>query len=121
MPALPHSAYGSAKAFVHAEPDRFYTFKAVRRTALPVSAQIQEQQGATRSNKEQQGASMSLNFTPQFHRKLSTKETHAVWVPLPHPKTVIAVKTMYYRTWQQEESMRLRERGDEVLCFPISH
>jgi hypothetical protein len=105
------TAYGNTKAFLQAEPDRFYTFKEVRRMTLPFCAQGQKQQGA----------GMSLNFTPQFHRRLSSKETRAVWVPLPHPKTVIPVKAMYYRTWQQEESMRLRELGDEVLCFPISH
>jgi hypothetical protein len=67
------------------------------------------------------GIKMSLKFTPQFHRKLSSTGTRTVWVPLPHPRTVIQVKTMYYRTWQQEESMRLREVGDDVLSFPISH
>ncbi|NEX60882.1 hypothetical protein [Noviherbaspirillum galbum] len=64
---------------------------------------------------------MPLDFTPQFHRKLSTQEKNKVWAPLPHPWTVIVIKRQYYRAWQEEESRRLREMGEDVLAFPMSH
>lgn len=67
------------------------------------------------------GANMAINFTPQFHKRLSTNNGRNVWVAIPHPKTLIPVKTAYYRTWQQEECQRLRQAGEEVIAFAISH
>lgn len=64
---------------------------------------------------------MSIDFIPQFHRKISRHGEQNVWVAVPHPKTLIPIKTVYYRTWQQEESLRLQKAGEEVLAFPISH
>lgn len=64
---------------------------------------------------------MGIDFTPQFHRMLSRHKSANVWVAIPHPKTLIPVKTAYYRAWQQEECARLRSAGEEVLALPISH
>ena len=64
---------------------------------------------------------MGIDFTPQFHRKLSRNKDGNVWIAIPHPKTLVPVKTMYYRTWQQEERLRLVNAGEEVLAFPVSH
>lgn len=64
---------------------------------------------------------MGIDFTPQFHRKLSKNNGRNVWVAIPHPRTLIPVKTVYYRTWQQEECVRLRIAGEEVVAVAISH
>ncbi|HZW21358.1 hypothetical protein [Noviherbaspirillum sp.] len=59
---------------------------------------------------------MAIDFTPQFHKRLSRNSGHGVWVPVPHPRTLIPVKTQYYRAWQQEECLRLRSAGEEVMA-----
>jgi hypothetical protein len=64
---------------------------------------------------------MAIDFTPQFHKRLSQSNGRNVWVALPHPHTLIPVKTAYYRSWQQEERLRLQTAGEEVLVVAISH
>ena len=64
---------------------------------------------------------MAIDFTPQFHRKLSGNGEHTVWVAVPHPGTLIPAKRAYYRTWQQEEWLRLTKAGEEVVALPVSH
>ncbi|OWW22152.1 hypothetical protein [Noviherbaspirillum denitrificans] len=64
---------------------------------------------------------MAIDFTPQFHKRLSRVGGHGVWVAVPYPRTLIPVKTLYYRTWQQEECARLRNAGEEVVTFAVSH
>jgi len=59
---------------------------------------------------------VAINFTPQFHRRLSLRNKD-VWVALPYPKTLIPAKTIYYRNWQQEESLRLAQEGETVLVI----
>jgi len=64
---------------------------------------------------------MAIHFLPQFHKKISRSDGRNVWIAIPHPKTLIPVKTVYYRNWQQEECLRLQEAGEEVMAFAISH
>ena len=64
---------------------------------------------------------MAINFIPQFHKRVSQNPEQSVWVAIPHPKTLIPVKTIYYRNWQQEECLRLQNAGEEVLSFAVSH
>lgn len=63
---------------------------------------------------------MSIKFDPQFHKKISHDGRNAVWVAMPHPRTVIPVKTMFYRKWQFEECLKIQEAGDVVLALPMS-
>lgn len=44
---------------------------------------------------------MAIDFTPQFHKRISQQPERSVWVAIPHPRTLIPVKTIYYRAWQQ--------------------
>lgn len=60
---------------------------------------------------------MAIDFTPQFHKKLSRNDGCGVWIVVPHPGTLIPEKIAYYRTWQQEECQRLRNAGEEVVAF----
>lgn len=64
---------------------------------------------------------MAIDFTPQFHKRISQNGGRNLWVAIPHPKTLIPVKTVYYRAWQHEECLRLQEAGEEVLAFAVSH
>ncbi|RZI44806.1 hypothetical protein EGT07_05205 [Herbaspirillum sp. HC18] len=64
---------------------------------------------------------MAIDFTPQFHKRLSKHNGRNIWVAIPHPRTLIPVKTAYYRAWQQEERLRLTNAGEEVLAFAVSH
>lgn len=64
---------------------------------------------------------MAIDFTPQFHKRLSKGDGRNVWVAIPHPRTLIPVKTAYYRAWQQEECLRLTKAGEDVLSLAISH
>ncbi|MBC3919118.1 hypothetical protein H8L32_16625 [Undibacterium sp. CY18W] len=63
---------------------------------------------------------MTIKFEPQFHKKMSQSGDHAVWVALPHPRTIIPVKAHYYRQWQFEEQLKIQGAGDVVLAFPVS-
>jgi hypothetical protein len=60
---------------------------------------------------------MAIDFTPQFHRKVSHSAGACVWVAIPHPRTLMPVKTIYYRVWQQEEHLRLQRAGETVLAI----
>lgn len=64
---------------------------------------------------------MAIDFTPQFHRKLTRNDKRAVWVAVPHPGTLIPAKKAYYRAWQQEEWLRLTKAGEEVVALAITH
>lgn len=64
---------------------------------------------------------MTINFIPQFHKRISRNTEGSAWVAIPHPRTLIPVKTLYYRTWQQEERLRLQLAGEEVLLLAASH
>jgi hypothetical protein len=61
---------------------------------------------------------MPITFDPQFHRKIKQASNHSVWQAMPHPRTVIPVKSTYYQKWQAEESLRLQEAGEIVLPNP---
>ncbi|MFC7517533.1 hypothetical protein ACFQUU_21205 [Herbaspirillum sp. GCM10030257] len=63
---------------------------------------------------------MELNFSPQFHKKISYKDGRAIWVATPHPATLIPMKTRYYQAWQREERLRLQDYGDEVMTLAMS-
>ena len=63
---------------------------------------------------------MPIEFDPQFHKRISRSEKSSVWVALPHPRTLIPVKTTFYRKWQFEERLKLQEAGDVVLTLPLS-
>lgn len=60
---------------------------------------------------------MAIDFTPQFHRRTPQNNGRNVWVAIPHPKTLIQVKTAYYRAWQQEERLRLQSAGEDVMAL----
>jgi hypothetical protein len=60
---------------------------------------------------------MAIDFTPQFHRKVSHSAGACVWVAIPHPRTLMPVKTIYHRVWQQEEHLRLQRAGETVLAI----
>jgi hypothetical protein len=64
---------------------------------------------------------MAIDFTPQFHKRISPRREGSVWVAIPHPRTLMPVKTTYYSAWQQEERLRLQDAGEEVLAFAVSH
>lgn len=64
---------------------------------------------------------MMIDFIPQFHKRVSRNTEGGAWVAIPHPRTLIPIKTLYYRTWQQEERLRLQQAGEEVLSFAVSH
>lgn len=69
----------------------------------------------------QEALNMAIDFIPQFHRKLTQNGSYSVWVALPHPRTLIAAKTNYYRAWQREECAKLESAGEVVLAFAITH
>jgi hypothetical protein len=73
-----------------------------------------------RETEQPKGEKMPIEFDPQFHKKITQSEKNSVWVALPHPRTVIPVKTMFYRKWQFEECLRLQEAGEIVLTLPLS-
>ncbi len=64
---------------------------------------------------------MDINFTPQFHQKLTRSDDEVVWVALPRPYTLLALKERFYRDWETEERTRLEQAGDVVLAFAVSH
>ena len=64
---------------------------------------------------------MAIDFTPQFHKKISKNDGRSAWVALPYPSTLIAAKADYYRTWQQEECQRLKNAGEEVVALATNH
>lgn len=64
---------------------------------------------------------MAIDFTPQFHKRLSKNDGRILWVAVPPPRTLIPAKTVYYRTWQQEEGQRLRNAGEEVVTLAADH
>jgi len=64
---------------------------------------------------------MAIDFTPQFHKKLSKNDERGVWIALPHPRTLIPAKIAYYHAWQQEECQRLKNAGEEVVAFAANH
>ena len=67
------------------------------------------------------GAEMALDFTPQFHKRISRNDGRNIWIALPPPKTLILAKTAYYRTWQQEEYQRLMNAGEDVVMLAANH
>jgi hypothetical protein len=69
----------------------------------------------------QQERIMRLNFSPQFHLRLSGDRDRHLWVAAPRPRTLIAAKAHYYIAWQREEGIRLQNAGEEVIALPISY
>jgi hypothetical protein len=63
---------------------------------------------------------MSLDFSPQFHKRLSYNNGQWIWVATPHPKTVMPIKMRFYQAWQREEYARLRRSGADVMAIAIS-
>ncbi|HEY8101071.1 MAG TPA: hypothetical protein VIF82_09975 [Burkholderiaceae bacterium] len=55
------------------------------------------------------------DFEPQFHRILEQGHNHSVWIALPHPRTLIPLKKIFYRKWQLEECLKLQAAGETVV------
>jgi len=58
---------------------------------------------------------MAASFEPQFHKSVLRDEGKRIWVALPQPRTLLPVKTTFYRRWQFEERLKLEEAGETVL------
>lgn len=58
---------------------------------------------------------MKINFNPQFHKRISHSDGGNAWVATPLPNTLIPAKTVYYRVWQRDESLRLQKAGERVV------
>ncbi|TCS36642.1 hypothetical protein EDC30_106184 [Paucimonas lemoignei] len=58
---------------------------------------------------------MAVSFEPQFHKRVNRNQEERAWIALPHPRTLVPVKSMFYRQWQFEERVRLQEAGEIVL------
>lgn len=58
---------------------------------------------------------MAVSFEPQFHKRIAHHKGARAWVALPQPKTLMPVKTVFYRQWQIEERLKLQEAGETVL------
>lgn len=58
---------------------------------------------------------MAVSFEPQFHKRIAYYKGARAWVALPQPKTLMPVKTVFYRQWQIEEQLKLQEAGETVL------
>lgn len=61
---------------------------------------------------------MSVSFKPQFHKRVVRYKSAHIWIALPHPKTLMPVKSVFYRQWQMEERLKLQEAGETVLQEP---
>jgi hypothetical protein len=69
---------------------------------------------------ETKGVNMGLDFSPQFHKRLSYREGHSIWVAAPYPKTLVPIKMRLYQAWRREEHARLQRAGADVMAIAIS-
>lgn len=58
---------------------------------------------------------MSFSFEPQFHKRVTRHKGTRAWMPLPQPRTLMPVKSVFYRQWQIEERLKLQAAGETVL------
>lgn len=63
----------------------------------------------------QEGWMMSVGFEPQFHKRVARHKGVHAWMPLPQPRTLMPVKSVFYRQWQIEERLKLQAAGETVL------